>query len=168
MGQGAACNCNYTAKRKNTHRPTNPQPGHEPPHAQPRPVPHYSTCHTVASSPVEVKCTNPWNKGKKNPGKEGETLNQESRGREGNQEKRYATGALRYWSATPHHATLTKLWVQRKQNVGTWPAHVPMQHTAGQESAPMLMNNGKCYKRKHSYATNGQHTTKEHQKYSRP
>ena len=66
------------------------------PRAQPRPAPHYSTCHTVASSPVEVKCTNPWNKGKKNPGKEGETLNQESRGREGNQEKRYATEAPRH------------------------------------------------------------------------
>ena len=37
---------------------------------------------------------------KKNPGKEGETLNQESGGREGNLEKRYAT-------RTPRHATLT-------------------------------------------------------------
>ena len=37
---------------------------------------------------------------KKNPGKEGETLNQESGGREGNLEKRDAT-------RTPRHATLT-------------------------------------------------------------
>ena len=29
----------------------------------------------------------------------------------------------------------------------------PKQHTAGQESAPMLPYNGKRYKRKHSYAT---------------
>ena len=46
-----------------------------------------------------------------------------------NQEKRYATG-------TPRHATLTKLWVQRKHSVGTWPPHAPRRHTAGQESAP--------------------------------
>ena len=37
---------------------------------------------------------------KKNPGKEGETLNQENGGREGNLEKRYAI-------RTPRHATLT-------------------------------------------------------------
>ena len=69
----------------------------------------------------------------------------ESGGREGNQEKRYATG-------TPRHATLTKLRVQRKHNVGTWPPHAPKRHTAGQESALQLTNNGKRYKRKHSHA----------------
>ena len=65
----------------------------------------YSTHHTEARSPVEVKCKNTWNKIKKNfkklkknPGKEGETLNQESGGREGNLEKRYA-------ARTPRHAT---------------------------------------------------------------
>ena len=46
-----------------------------------------------------------------------------------NQEKRYATGM-------PRHAMLTKLRVQRKHNVGTWPPHAPKRHTAGQESAP--------------------------------
>ena len=56
------------------------------------------------------------------------------------------------------HATPRKLRVQRKHNVGTWPPHAPKQHTAGQESAPMLTNNGKCYKRKHSHA----------QRYGRP
>ena len=35
----------------------------------------------------------------------------------------------------------------------TWPAHAPQQRTTGQESAPMLTNNGKRYKRKHSHAT---------------
>ena len=75
----------------------------------------------------------------------------ESGGKEGNQEKRYAT-------RTPRHATLTKLRVQRKHNVGTWPPHAPKRHTAGQESAPMLTNNGKRYKRKHSHA----------QRYRRP
>ena len=129
------CYHNYTPRRKNTHRHTNL-----------RPAPHYSTCHTEARSPVEIKCTNPRNK-EKNPGKEGETLNQEEEGgREGNQEKPYAT-------RTSRHATLTKLPVQRKQNVGTWHAHAPQQHTAGQEFAPMLTNNGKRNKRKHSYAT---------------
>ena len=81
------------------------------PRASPRPVPHYSTRHTEARSPVEVKWTNPRNEGK-NTGTEGETLNQESGGREGNQEKRYATRRSR-------HATLTKLRVQREHNVGT-------------------------------------------------
>ena len=92
--------------------------------------------------------------GKKNPRKEGETLNQKSRGREGNQEKCYAT-------RMPRHATLTKLRVHCKQNVGPWPAHAPKQHTTGQESAPMLLNNGKCYKG--NSATNSQHATKERQ-----
>ena len=52
-----------------------------------------------------------------------------------------------------HHATITKLQVQRKHSVGTWPVRAPKQLTTGQESAPMLMNNSKCYKRKHSHAT---------------
>ena len=78
--------------------------------------------------------------------KKGETLNQESGGMEGNQEKRYAT-------RTPRHATLTKLRVQRKHNVGTWPAHALKRHTAERDSAPMLTNNNKGYKRKHSHAT---------------
>ena len=54
---------------------------------------------------------------------------QESGEREGNQEKRYAT-------RRPRHPTLTKLRVQREHNVGTWPAHAPKRHTAGQESVP--------------------------------
>ena len=113
----------YTPRRKNTHRPTNPQPW-----APPRPAPRYSTRRPEARSPVEVKRTNPRNKGKKNE-KKGETLNQESGEMEGNQEKRYAT-------RTPRHTTLTKLRVQRKHNVGTWPAHAPKRHTAGRDSAP--------------------------------
>ena len=64
-------------------------------------------------------------KQRKKKGKEGETLNHESEGREGN----YAT-------RMPRHATLTKLVVQRKHNVRTWPVHAPKRHTAGQESAP--------------------------------
>ena len=95
--------------------------------------------------------------GKKNPKKEGETLNQESRGREENQEKRYTT----YTTRMPRHALLTKLRVHCKQNVGTWLVHVPKQHTTGQESAPMLLNNGKRYKC--NSTTNSQHATKEHQ-----
>ena len=84
-------------------------------------------------------------------------------GREGNQEKPYAT-------RTSRHAALTKLPVQRKQNVGTWHAHALQQHTAGQKFAPMLTNNGKRYKRKQlrNSATNGQHALKERQKHSRP
>ena len=151
MGQGAATTIT-PPRRKNTHRHTNL-----------RPAPHYSTCHTEARSPVEIKCTNSRNK-EKNPGKEGETLNQEEEGgREGNQEKPYAT-------RTSRHAALTKLPVQRKQNVGTWHAHAPQQHTAGQKFAPMLTNNGKRYKRKQlrNSATNGQHALKERQKHSRP
>ena len=115
------------------------------------------TCNPATSPP----CTQPPTiapviprpkQGKKNTRKEGETLNQESRGREGNQEKRYAT-------RTPRHATLTKPRVQCNQNVGTWLAQVPKQHTTGQESAPMLLNNGKRYKC--NSTTNGQHATKE-------
>ena len=90
---------------------------------------------------MEVKCTNPRNKGKKIPG------------------TKKADGGRR----TKRNATLTNLRVQRKQNVGTWPAQAPKQHTTGQESAPMLPYNEKRYKRKHSCATDGQHTTKEHQ-----
>ena len=52
-------------------------------------------------------------------------------GREGNQEKRYAT-------RTSRHATLTKLLVQRRQNVGTWLAYAPQQHTTEKEFSPML------------------------------
>ena len=70
---------------------------------------------------------------------------------EGNQEKRYATRTPRH--ATPRHATLTKLRVQRKHNVGTWPAYAPKRHTAGRDSAPMLTNIDKGCKRKHSHAT---------------
>ena len=131
MGQGAATTIT-PPRRKNTHRHTNL-----------RPAPHYSTCHTEARSPVEIKCTNPRNKEKK-PGKEGETLNQEEEG---------GRGTKRNPTLLERHATLTKLPVQRKQNVGAWHAHAPQQHTAGQEFAPTLTNNGKRYKRKHSYAT---------------
>ena len=53
----------------------------------------------------------------------------------------------------PRHATMTMLRVQHKHNVATWPPHVPKRHTARQESVPMLTNNGKRYKRKHSHAT---------------
>ena len=56
-----------------------------------------------------------------------------------------------------------KLRVQRKHNVGTWPVHAPKRQTAGQESAPMLRNNGKRYKR--NSATDGQHATKKRQKH---
>ena len=107
------------------------------------PPPHYSTCHTEAETR------------KKKSREEGETLNHESRGREENQEERYTT----YTTRMPRHALLTKLRVHCKQNVGTWPVHVPKQHTTGQESAPMLLNNGKCYKC--NSATNSQYATKE-------
>ena len=93
--------------------------------------------------------------GKKNPKKEGETLNQEWEGRQENQEKRYTT----YTTRMPRHALLTKLRVHCKQNIGTWPVHVPKQHTTGQESAPMLLNNGKRYKC--NSTTKSQHATKE-------
>ena len=126
------------------------QPATQPRAPPPRPAPHYSTRRPEARSPVEVKWTNPRNKEKKNE-KKGETLNQESGGMEGNQEKRYATRTPRH--ATPRHATLTKLRVQRKHNVGTWPAYAPKRHTAGRDSAPMLTNNDKGCKRKHSHAT---------------
>ena len=39
------------------------------------------------------------------------------------------------------YATPTKLWEQRQHNIGTWLAHAPKQHTAGQYSAPLLTNN---------------------------
>ena len=110
----------------------------------PAPPPHYSTCHTEAET-----------RKKKNPKKEGETLNQEWEGRQENQEKRYTT----YTTKLPRHALLTKLRVHCKQNIGTWPVHVPKQHTTGQESAPMLLNNGKRYKC--NSTTKSQHATKE-------
>ena len=69
-------------------------------------------------------------KRRKKTGTEGETLNQESGGRE---EKRYAT-------RTPRHAKKASSTTQT--DVGTWPAHAPKQHTAGQESAATLTNNG--------------------------
>ena len=56
---------------------------------------------------------------KKNPGEEGETLNQESRGR-GTKEG----GTKRNATLLECHAMLTKLGVQQKQNVGTWLAHM--------------------------------------------
>ena len=100
------CNCNHTPRRKNTHRSTNPQPSHEqppPPSASPvwdlkcnkwpqnvikvLSVIFYTTCHTEARSSVEV-IWKPW--------KGVDTLNQESRGREGNQEKHYSTRTGRH------------------------------------------------------------------------
>ena len=142
MGQGAAIAITPQGGRTTpTGLPTNPATS--PPVPSPAPPPHYSTCHTEAETR------------KKNPKKEGETLNQESRGREENQEKCYTT----YTTRMPRHALLTKLRVHCKQNVGTWPVHVPKQHTTGQESAPMLLNNGKCYKC--NSATNSQYATKE-------
>ena len=39
MGQPGGCNCNNTPRRKNIHRPTNPQPSHEPPCAHPATTP---------------------------------------------------------------------------------------------------------------------------------
>ena len=62
-------------------------------------------------------------------------------------------GTKRNATLLERHATLTMLRIQRKHNVATWPAHAPKQHTAGQESAHMLTNNGKRYKRKHSHET---------------
>ena len=137
------CDCNYIPKRKNTHshRPTNPQPSHEPTPTQP---PSYSTHHTEARSPVKVRCTNPQNKGKKNPRKEGETLNQESRGREGSQEKCYAT-------RTPCHTNKAQSKTQTKCRHMAY-AYAKATH-CWTEICPMLPNNGKCYKCKHSYTT---------------
>ena len=112
------------------------------------PAPHYGTHHTEARSPVEVKWTNPWNKEKK-PGRR-ETLNQESGGREGNQESggREGNQEKRYATAMPRHANKASSTMQTQRR------HMALKrHTAGQESAPKLTNNGKCYKRKHSHAT---------------
>ena len=80
MGQGAATAITPQGGRTPTGLPTsNPNTSPSPPLRHP--------------SPVEVKWTNPWNKEKK-PGRR-ETLNQESGGREGNQEKRYTTAMPR-------------------------------------------------------------------------
>ena len=87
---------NYTSRRKNTHR-----------HANLRPAPHYSTRHTEARSPVEIKCTNPRNKEKKSR-EGGGDLKPRRGGREGNQEKPYAT-------RTPRHANKASSTTQTKR-----------------------------------------------------
>ena len=147
MGQGAAIAITPQGGRTPTGLPTC-NPATSPPVPTP-PPPHYTTIAPVILRLKQGK--------KKNPKKEGETLNQESRGRQENQEKRYTT----YTTRMPRHALLTKLRVHCKQNVGTWPVHVPKQHTTGQESAPMLLNNGKRYKC--NSTTKSQHATKERQ-----
>ena len=80
---------------------------------------------------VEVK----WKKPKRGGG--GETLNQESGGKEGNQEKCYTTRRPRHTNT----ASSTRQ-TQRRHMAGTC-AEVTYCWT---ESAPMLTNNGKCYK----------------------
>ena len=65
---------------------------------------------TLSQKPSGSKMHKPLNKKKKNPGKEGETLNQESRGR----------GTKRNATLLERHTMLTKLGVQYKHNVGTW------------------------------------------------
>ena len=90
------CYRNYTSRRKNTHR-----------HANLRPAPHYSTRHTAARSPVEIKCTNPRNKEKKSR-EGGGDLKPRRGGREGNQEKPYAT-------RTPRHANKASSTTQTKR-----------------------------------------------------
>ena len=55
MGQGAATAIHPKAEE----HPQAYQPATQP-RAPPRPAPHYSTRHTEARSPVEVKWTNPW------------------------------------------------------------------------------------------------------------
>ena len=79
MGQGAATAITPQSGRTLTGLPTR----------NPATLPHYSTRHNEARSPVEVKCTNPRNKGKKQKQKK-------SGAREGNQEKRYATRTPRH------------------------------------------------------------------------
>ena len=91
IGQGAATAITPQGGRTPTGLPTrNPatRPPHRPP-PHPRPAPNYSsTRHTEARSPVQVKRKKPQ---EKKSGNKGEALNQESGGREGNQEKHYAT-----------------------------------------------------------------------------
>ena len=55
MGQGAATAIHPKAEE----HPQAYQPATQP-RAPPRPAPHYSTRHTEARCPVEVKWTNPW------------------------------------------------------------------------------------------------------------
>ena len=88
IGQGAATAITPQGGRTPTGLPTQPRDLHTaPPH--PRPAPNYSsTRHTEARSPVQVKRKKPQ---EKKSGNKGEALNQESGGREGNQEKHYAT-----------------------------------------------------------------------------
>ena len=95
------------------------------PRAPLRQAPNYSTCHTEARSPVEVKWTN-----LRSIEREGGGVPKPREQRQGGR------GTKRNATLLEHHTTLTKLRVQRKHNVGTWPLHAPMRHTAGQESAP--------------------------------
>ena len=61
----------------------------------------------------------------------GETLNQESGGREGNQEKRYST-------RTERQAKKALSSTQTQCRHLLWPAHAQKRHTTGQEFACML------------------------------
>ena len=106
----------------------------------PPPPPYYSTRHTEARSPVEVKRTKP----SKQTRKEGETLNQESGGRKGNQEKRCAT-------RTPRHANKASSTTQTQRRYIACACAKATYLWTG--TTTMLMNEGKHYKRKHSHAT---------------
>ena len=69
----------------------------------------------------------------------GRTLDQESGGREGNQEKHYTT-------RTEHHANKASSTTQTQRRHLPWNVLAQKRHTAGQEYAHMLTNNGKRYK----------------------
>ena len=105
------CNNNHTPRRKNTHRPTNPQPSHESPSLPP--PPYYSTRHTEARNSVKVE----WQKKKTKPrgGGGGKTLNQRKRRGE-DQEKRYAT-------RTERHANKASSATQTQHRHLPWPPH---------------------------------------------
>ena len=135
MGQGAATAITPQGGRTPTGLPTsNPNTSPSPPLRHPS---HWG------QKPSGSKMNKPLKQREKKPGRR-ETLNQKSGG--GRATKRNAT-------LLQCHAMLTKLRVQCTHNVGTWPVHSLKRHTAGQESAPKLTNNGKRYKRKHSHAT---------------
>ena len=99
-----------------------------------RPVPYYSTRHTETRRPVKVIIimNKPPKQRKKNQGGE-ETLDQESSGRERNQEKKYAT-------RTPRHAN------KARRHMACACAEATYRWTG---ICPMLTNNDESCKRKH-------------------
>lgn len=123
MGQGAATAITPHGRRTPTGLPIC-NPATSPPSQPLCPASHYSTHHTGGGKMKKTQ-------------EGGETLNQESGGKEGNQEKCYTTRRPRHTNT----ASSTRQ-TQRRHMAGTC-AEVTYCWT---ESAPMLTNNGKCYK----------------------